>query len=77
MPAHIDVHISFLNRQSVISFLNELELISSHAITAIISTQLNGFNNCYLTLIILLNITHSFVNNLMVPSIVIYHYLFN
>ena len=36
---------------SLISFLNELELILSHNCIAIVSTQLNSFNYCYITLI--------------------------
>ena len=31
---------------SVISILNELELICLHTSIAIVSTPLNGFNNC-------------------------------
>ena len=48
---------------SVISFLNELGPICLHASIAIVSTQLNGFSYCYLTLIILFNITHSFAHS--------------
>ena len=44
----------------VISFLNELELICLHSRIAIVSTQLNGFNYCYLRQIILFKITHLF-----------------
>ena len=43
---------------SLISFLNELELICLHASITIVSTQLNGFNYCSLTLIILFNFKH-------------------
>ena len=43
---------------SVISFLNELQLICLRTSIAIVSIQLNGFNYCYLTRIILFNITH-------------------
>ena len=35
------------------SFLNELDLICLHTTTGIVSTQLNGFNCEYLTLILL------------------------
>ena len=45
---------------SVISFLNALELISWHISIAIVSTQLNGFNYCYIILIIPFNINHLF-----------------
>ena len=38
---------------SVISVLNALELICLRTSIAIVSTQVNGFNYCYLTLIIL------------------------
>ena len=44
---------------SVISFLNELELICLHTTISLVSTLLDGFN--YLTLIILFNINHLFV----------------
>ena len=40
----------------LISFLNVLELIYLSTSIAIVSTQLNGFNYCYQTLIILFNI---------------------
>ena len=46
----------------MISFLNKLQLICLHTSIAIVSTQLNGFKYCYLTLIILLNIIHSFAH---------------
>ena len=39
-------------------FLNELEPICLHTSITIISTQLNDFNYCYLTLIIAFNINH-------------------
>ena len=42
----------------VISFLNKLELICLHTSMVIVSTQLNGFNNWYQTLIIPFNINH-------------------
>ena len=45
---------------SIIQSLNELELICLHTSIAIVSTQLNGFNYCSQTLIILFNINHSF-----------------
>ena len=44
----------------VISFLNELELICFNTIIAIVSTQLNCFNYCNLTPIILFNCNHLF-----------------
>ena len=56
---------------SVISFQNESELISLHTSNAIVSTQLNGFNNYYLTLIILFNINHLFANTEVVTGIAI------
>ena len=55
-------------------FKMELELICLHTSSAIVSTQLNGFNNGYLTLIILLNINHLFVYSEVVTSI--NYYLF-
>ena len=39
---------------SVISFLNELKLICLHTNIATVSTQWNGFNYCYQSLIMLL-----------------------
>ena len=49
----------------MISFLNVLELICIVVVISIVivSTQLNGFNHCYLTLIILFNINHLFVHS--------------
>ena len=44
--------------RSVISILNELELICLPSSIAIVSTQSNGFDYCYLLLIILFNINH-------------------
>ena len=55
----------------VILFLNELELICLHTSVGIISTQLNGFNYSYLTLIILFNINHLFAHSEVVPGIAI------
>ena len=49
--------------------LNELELIYLHARIVIVSTQLNGFNYCYLALIIVFNINHLFVDSEVVTSI--------
>ena len=47
----------------VISFLNELEVVCLHSSIAIVSTQLNGFNCCYPTLIIPFNINPFFAHN--------------
>ena len=58
----IDIHVMFEISLSVISFLDELELISLHTNIAIVSTQLNGFNYCYLAPIILFNINHLFTH---------------
>ena len=52
---------------SVISFLNELELICSHTSFAIVSTQLNGFTYGYYPL--LFNINHLFAHSEVVTSI--------
>ena len=60
-------------RLSVISFLNELELICLHTCIAIVSTQFSGFNNCYQTCIILFKNYHSFAYGEVVTSITIYH----
>ena len=54
---------------SVISFLRELELICLHTAIAIIFTQLDGFNYCYRTLIILYNINHLFAHSEVITSI--------
>ena len=62
---------SKVNSLSVISFLNELELICLHTSIVTVSTQLNGFNYCYLPLIILLNINHLFADSEVVASIAI------
>ena len=56
----------------VISFLNELELICLHTSIAV-STQLNGLNYCYLTLISIFNIKHLLAQSEVVTSIAIYH----
>ena len=42
--------------------LNELEPISLHISIDISSTQLNGFNFCYQTYVILFDINHLFVH---------------
>ena len=52
----------------VISFLNELELIYLLTSIVIVSTQFNGFSNCWLTLIILFNINHLFAHSEMVTT---------
>ena len=57
----------------VLSFLNELELICLHTSIAIVSTQLNSFNYCFLKLIILFNINPLFVHSEVVTSIGMYH----
>ena len=49
---------------SVISFLNEPELIHLHTRIAIVSTQLNGFNYCSQTPIIQFNINHLFAQEI-------------
>ena len=54
---------------SVISFLNEVELIHLHRSIAIVSPQLNGFKHCNLTLIILFSINHLFALSEVVTSI--------
>ena len=41
-------------------FLNELDFICLYNSFAIVSTQLNGLNNCYQTVIILFNINELF-----------------
>ena len=56
---------------SVISFLNELELICLHSSVAIVTTQLNGFNYCFLTHIILFNMNHLFADSEVVKNIAI------
>ena len=61
---------------TVISFLNELELIHLHTSIAIVSTQLNGFNYCYLTPIILFNINYLFAHSKLVTSIANISHLF-
>ena len=53
----------------VISFLNEFELICLYTSIDIVSTQLNGFNYCYLTLIILFIINHLFADSEVITNI--------
>ena len=60
-----------MNSVLVISFLNELQLIRLCTSIAIVPTQLNGFNYCHQTLIILFNINHLFAHSKMVTSIAI------
>ena len=62
-----------VNSLLVISFLNESELICLPTSIAIVSTHLNGFKYCYLTLIIPLNINHLFAHIEVVTSIAILH----
>ena len=40
---------------------------------ASVSTQLNGFKNCYLTWLILFNINHFFAHSEVATSIAMYH----
>ena len=71
--AHIRIDIRDIKEISlyVISFLNEFEPICLNHNIAIVSTQLNGFNYCYITLIILFNIHHLFAHSEVVTSIAI------
>ena len=55
----------------VISSFNEFDVICLYIFIAIISTQSNGFKNCYLATIILFNINHSFAHREMITNIVI------
>ena len=48
---------------TVFSFMNEVKLISLHTSIAILSTQLNYFRHCDITLIKLVNITHIFAHS--------------
>ena len=59
----------------MVSFLKELELICLHTSIAIVSTQINGFNEL-LTLIILFKISHLFADSEMFTSTAIQHYSF-
>ena len=58
-----------VNNLSVISFLNDLELICLHVNFAVVSTLLYSFNYCYLALIILFNVYHFFADSEVVTSI--------
>ena len=60
----------FAHSLEVISFLNKLEPICLHSTTAMVSTQLNGFKYCYLTIIILVNINLLFVYREVIKSII-------
>ena len=53
------------------NFIFKWELICLQTSFAIVSTQLNGFNLCYLTLIIQFNINHWFAGSQVVTSIAI------
>ena len=57
----------------IISFLNELELSCLHFSITIVSTQLNDFNCCYLTVIFLFNINYLLAHSEVVTSIAIQH----
>ena len=59
---------------SVISPLYELELLCLHTGIAIVSVQVNSFNHCFLTLIILFNINHLFGHSEVLTSIASPHY---
>ena len=61
-----------MNSLSVISFLNEFELICLHTSTGIVSTNLNDFCHCYYTLVILFNINRLLADSKVVTSIAIY-----
>ena len=56
---------------SAISFLNELNLFCWDPRIGFLSTQLNGFNYFYLTLIIWFNIKHLFAHIKVITSIAI------
>ena len=68
------------NSLSVTLSLNETELICLHTVKyfqvflsntdSFTCTQLNGFKDCYLILIIQFHVNHLFVHNLIVSSIV-------
>ena len=60
----------FVNNSSVILFLNDSELVCLHTSIAFVSTHLNSFNYCYLTLIILFN-NHLFAESEVVTSVTI------
>ena len=71
------IYIGFVNQQlSIILFLNELELICLHISFSVVCRQLNGFSNCYLTLITLFNINLLFADREVVTSIAIQDYSF-
>ena len=66
-----DLHVNSL---LVILYLNELEIIYLDTIKncyCLYATQMNGFNYCNQTLIILLNINHLFAHSEEVTSIAI------
>ena len=58
-----------MNSLQVISFLNELQMICLYTNIAIVSAQLNDFNYCYLTQMILFNINNLFADTEDVLSI--------
>ena len=58
-----------MNNLKVKSFLNQLQQIYLDNSIAIVSTQFNGFDYCYLTLIDLFNIIHLFADYKLLTSI--------
>ena len=53
------------------NFILKLELISLHTKTATVSTYLNGFNFCNVTIVILFNINHLFGHSEVVTYIAV------
>ena len=67
----MNIHIGFVSEYFVGNFIFKSELIYLYINIAIASSQLNGFHNWYLTLIILFNINHIFADSKVVTSIAI------
>ena len=63
ISGHSNHHVQKEISLSAICFLNEFELICLHISITIISTQLNGFKYCYVSLTIPLNISHLFTHS--------------
>ena len=65
----IYIYTWFVSEQFVGNFIFKLELICLHTSIDSVFIQLNGFNYCYLTLLILFNINRLFVDSEVVKSI--------
>ena len=63
----------FLRNQPLAFLIIYLITLHLHTSIVIVSTQLNGFIYCYLTLVTQFNMNYLFAHSEMVPSIAMYH----